>query len=616
MGKNRFRPVLGIDLGTTNSAVARVFEGESEIIELENGEKLLPSVVHVSTEGDIIVGEDAKSALLAMPERTVAEVKRKLGAEEKIELADQELSPTEISALILKKLKESVDKIYGPEVEKEAVVTVPAYFTDQQRKATKKAGELAGFVVERIINEPTAAAMAYGLNKLDQEQHFLVYDLGGGTFDVSIVEMNSGIMEVKASRGDRQLGGSDFDWRLIDYLSQKVIEDVGVDPRDDLQAVARLKDEAEKAKIKLSEQEQVKISISALLVKDDQPVGLEVEISREEFVKLIDDLLLDTLESVKEVLVDAELEKNEVDEILLVGGSTRIPRVVELLTDFFEQEPHYEINPDEAVALGAAVQAGLKSGALGESGLIVTDVAPYSMGVEVLKGWLGLGYRPGGFAKIIERNTTIPVTKTEKFSTSYDNQEAASIKIYQGEGEWVEENHYLGEFLLEDIPENEAGAEEIEVSFNYNLNGILDVRAKLLSTGEEVSITVEDGLDRDSESDYQQSVEELENFFKKAKENREQEETEILGDLFAEEELEDVDFDELVEEIETEEGLIEEAKRLKERVLETFRDDSKKKEELISKLEEAIDGVEYEELEETVDLVFAEIMQQELGGEE
>jgi len=600
MNRTQFRPIVGIDLGTTNSSVARIFEGKAEIIVLNNGSKLLPSVVHVTKNGEIIVGEDAHAALIAMPERTIAEVKRKMGQSEPLTIAGKELLPEEVASIILKELKKYVDQIYGTEGEKEAVITVPAYFTDEQRQATKKAGELAGFVVERIINEPTAAAMAYGLNKLEEEQHFLIYDLGGGTFDVSVVEMNSGILEVKASTGNKELGGSDFDWCLVNYLAERVIAETGIDPRNDSQARARLKSEAEKAKIALSEDLETNVSIPVLLVKDNQPVGLELKLSRDKFMNLIDDLLLTTINSVKKVLEDAELRAEDIDQILMVGGSTRIPRVAELLTDFFKKEPRCEINPDEAVALGAAVQAGLKSGALSDSGLIVTDIAPYSMGIEVLKGWQGLTYRPGGFYPIINRNTTIPVTRTEIFSTTHDNQEKAAIKIYQGEGEWVTENHYLGEFLLEGIQPNMAGVEEIAVTFNYNLNGILDVRAKCVSTEKEMTITVQDALDRNSETAYQESVERLEEFFEEVAED------------------EDIEVEDIDEEIMSFEELIEEAESLKKQAGVLAKDNNKasrlKAEYIILKLDEAIESGEEEELQKAVDLAFEEILNLEKEG--
>ncbi len=613
MSKNRFRPIVGIDLGTTNSSLAVILEGEPSVITLKGeGSPLLPSVVHFSKDGEIIVGGDAKSALVAMPESTVAEVKRKMGESEKVKIADKELLPEEVSSLILKELKKDVDHIYGAEGEKEAVITVPAYFTDQQRQATKRAGELAGFIVERIINEPTAAAMAYGLDKLGDQQHFLIYDLGGGTFDVSLLEMNSGILEVKASAGNNQLGGSDFDLKLLDFFAEKIIDETGSDPRADLRARARLKEEAERVKIELSSKESVELSIDTLMVKDDKPIGFNIKISRKEFVQLIDQLLLATLKSVKSVLEDAELTAEEIDQILLVGGSTRIPRVVEILTNFFGRKPHYEIDPDQAVALGAAVQAGIKSGALDESGLIVTDVAPYSMGIEILKDWNGLVGRPGGFQPIIERNTTIPVTKTEEFTTTYDNQQTVVIKIYQGEGKWVEENHYLGEFMLEGIPAKPAGVERIAVTFNYNLNGILDVRAKSVSTGEEMEITVHDALERNSQDSYQESIERLEDFYQEAVEKKEMEE-DIFPEGFDLEDFEDLeDFD---EQLETVESLIDEAEHLKSRAQQLLQDRKKNKLKLeyhILKLNESIDSKDKEELREAISLAFEEILELEM----
>jgi len=434
--------------------------------------------------------------------------------------------------------------------------------------------------------------------------------------------MNSGILEVKASTGNRQLGGSDFDLKLINYFAEKIIEETGVDPREDIRARARLKEEAEKSKIKLSTQERVEVSIPALMVKDENPIGLHIEISREEFIQLIDDLLSDTINSIKNLLEDAQLTADEIDQVLLVGGSTRIPRVVEILTDFFKKEPHYEIDPDKAVALGAAVQAGVKSGSLSASGLIVTDVAPYSMGIEVLKGWQGLTYRPGGFQVIIERNTTIPVTRTEKFTTTYDDQEAAAIKIYQGEGEWVEENHYLGEFILEGIPANKAGAEEIAVTFNYNLNGILDVTAKSLSTEKEMKITVQDALDRGTKSSYQESVKRLEEFYQEAVEKKELEEDVFLEELensIFEGELDSSDIVELNGGEETLEGLIEEAGLLKNRAEDLLESENNKyrlkAEYVILKLDEAVENNDKEKLKEAVDLAFEEILEMEMGGE-
>jgi molecular chaperone DnaK len=510
-----FRPVVGIDLGTTNSAVAYIHNGCPEIIPSPRGRRITPSVVLIDLLGKVVVGEDARSALIAMPDRTVAAIKRKMGLQEPVALAGQTFLPQEISALILKELKSYVDARFG-EGEKEAVITVPAYFTDEQRRATKQAGELAGFVVERIVNEPTAAALAFGLAHLDEDRHILVYDLGGGTFDVSIVEMMSGVLEVQASTGNSLLGGEDFDWRIVDWLADRVFEEHGIDPRSDLRAKALLKEEAEKIKMRLSDEETATVSLPLVAMKGNDPVGLFVEFGRQQLVALIDDLLQETMACVRRVLQDASLEPGRIDEILLVGGSTKIPRVRDLISGFFGKEPRTDVNPDEAVALGAAVQAGLKAGTLSGSGLVATDVAPFSMGIAVMKEWKGLTVRPGGFHAIIPRNTTIPVTRTDKFYTVSDGQEAASIEIYQGEHEWARHNHRLGEFRLEGIPPNGAGRETIEVTYRYNLNGILEVIARCVSTGKEISVTVQDALNRDSREAFAESAAKLEALYANA----------------------------------------------------------------------------------------------------
>ncbi len=510
-----FRPIVGIDLGTTTSAVAYIHRGKPDIVPAPHNKRIIPSVVLIDLQGNVIVGEDARSALIAMPDRTMAAVKRKMGSSERISLAGQDLLPQEISALILKELKSYVDAHFG-EGEKEAVITVPAYFTDEQRRATKQAGELAGFIVERIINEPTAAALAFGLAHLDEDRHVLVYDLGGGTFDVSVIEMMSGLLEVKASTGNSHLGGEDFDWKIVDWLAERMLEEHGVDPRLDLRAKALLKAEAEKIKITLSSEEAVTIALPLVTVQNNHPVGLHAEFTRAQFIALIDTLLLETLSCVRNVLQDASLKPNDIDEILLVGGSTRIPRIHEIIRDYFDKEPRTDVHPDEAVALGAAVQAGLKSGALAESGLIATDVAPFSMGIAVLKEWKGHNLRPGGFHVILPRNTTIPVTRSDIVYTAADGQTTASIEIYQGEHEWVKHNHQLGEFLLAGIPANQAGAEEIEVTYRYNLNGILEVTAKCVSTSKAMSVTVQDALNRDSQEAFAESAAKLEALFNKS----------------------------------------------------------------------------------------------------
>lgn len=508
---NDFRPIVGIDLGTTNSAVAYIHKGKAKLLSDQDGKTIIPSVVFIDPQGNVVVGENARSALVAMPESTKAAVKREMGRDEPILLSKKAYSPVEVSAFILKKLKESVDAVLG-EGEKEAVITVPAYFTDDQRQATKRAGELAGFVVERIINEPTAAALAFGFENLDEDRHLLVYDLGGGTFDVSIVEMMDGILEVKASSGNSKLGGEDFDWLLVDWMAEAMLNEHGVDPRQDIRGLALLKETAEQVKIQLSTDKQVDIALPVVVMKDEQPLGLYKKITEETFVTLIEPLLQETIEIVSEVLKDAKLSTEDIDDILLVGGSTRIPRVRELAFELFGKSARSDINPDEAVALGAAIQAGIKSGALSDSGLIVTDVSPFSMGVAVLKefGPKRLQVQPGGFHAIIPKNTTIPVTRTERFYTSADNQTTVNIEVYQGEQEWVKDNHFLNEFLLEGLPAGPAGTEAVDVTFRYNLNGILEVTAKSVSSGKQVIVTLEDAIDRSSEEAFQESIERIE----------------------------------------------------------------------------------------------------------
>ncbi|WP_235885895.1 Hsp70 family protein [Paenibacillus cymbidii] len=571
----RFRPIVGIDLGTTNSAVAYIRNGKPEIIASPRGERIIPSVVLIDPQGKVVVGEDARASLVAMPDRTIAAVKRKMGAEERIPLGGQELLPQEISATILRELKRYVDALYG-EGEKEAVITVPAYFTDEQRRATKEAGELAGFVTERIINEPTAAALAFGLANMEEDRHLLVYDLGGGTFDVSIVEMIGGLLEVKASHGNRFLGGEDFDWKLVDWFAERMIAENGVDPREDIRAKALLKQEAERVKKELSAAETVQVSLPLVTVKDNRPIGLQAEVTRSVFLELIEPFLAETMASVDRVIADAELTPQAIDEVLLVGGSTRIPRVGELIRERFGKAPRADIDPDEAVALGAAVQAGLKSGALADSGLVATDVAPFSMGIAVMKEReYGTSMRPGGFSAIIPRNTTIPVTRTERYSTTVPGQQAVSIEIYQGEHEWVRHNHRLGEFLLDGVPANSKHQEAIDVTFRYNLNGILEVTALCVSTGKEMTVTVQDALNRNSPEELAESAERLNRLWQDAA-DEDDESADDAFDFDDEEELDEVPEDwfdglsapESEEDADGEEEpgvLQEEAQRLRER---------------------------------------------------
>lgn len=556
------RPIVGIDLGTTNSSVAYINpKGKPEIIPSFKGEKLIPSVILIDLNGQVVVGQDAKDAVIAMPQRTLTAVKRKMGQSVALSIADKTLLPQEASALILKELKKYVDAALG-EGEKEAVITVPAYFTDEQRRATKQAGEIAGFVVERIINEPTAAALVYGLNNLRKNAHILVYDLGGGTFDVSVVEMMKGILEVKSSAGNNFLGGEDFDWKLVDFLADYMIEKYQVDPREHIQAKSILKSEAEKIKILLSEVEKTEIAIPIVMVQDQKPLGIYTEITREQFEEMIKGMLDETMASVEKALVDAELEASEINHVLLVGGSTAIPRVSQLLEEYFQKPPKKEIHPDEAVALGAAVQAGIKSGALADKQLIATDVAPFAMGVAVLKEWRNFQLKPGGFYEIISRNTTIPVKKTEQFITSYDGQTAVSVEVYQGDQEWVEQNHLLGEFLLDGIPPNAAGNESINITFYYNLNGILEVTAESESTGKQVSVNLQDQLKRDSMDAFMESVAKIEDILEtkvtdlpqddEFDEDLSYEEFDLEPEYFEDEgylDLENADISELIDEL-------------------------------------------------------------------
>lgn len=590
-----FRPIVGIDLGTTNSAVAYIQKGIPTMIPNKDGEAIIPSVVLIDQTGKVIVGDDAQSALIAMPDRTKAAVKREMGQTTKVTISGKAYAPEEVSAFILKSLKEQVDETLG-EGEKEAIITVPAYFTDEQRQATKKAGELAGFFVERIINEPTAAALAYGFQHIDENRHLLVYDLGGGTFDVSVVEMMDGILEVKASAGNNKLGGEDFDWLIVDWFAEAMLAEHGIDPRHDVRGKALLKEEAENTKKTLSMEDSVDISLPVVVMKDEKPIGLYKTITRDDFVSLIAPMLAETIDKVTDVLKEAELTVDQVDDVLLVGGSTRIPRVHELIEQYFGKSPRSDINPDQAVALGAAVQAGLKSGVLSDSGMIVTDVAPFSMGVAVVKESIDHSLRPGGYQAIISRNTTIPVTRTETFYTMSDNQSEVEIEIYQGEHDWVKDNHYLNAFKLEGLPAGPASSEAVEVTFRYNINGILEVTAKSVSTGESMTVTLEDAIDRSSTEAFEQSKGAVEAAYQED-DFEQQDIFELLGD----EEDEDQDEDMIVEE------LLEEAKRWKKRCEAAGKglsgDNKKYVSNLMIDLNEAIETEDVDLLEDTIDEV-------------
>jgi molecular chaperone DnaK len=502
-------PIVGIDLGTTNSAIAMIRDGHPEVVPDQNGTSIVPSVVLVDPNDQIIVGRDARAALVAMPDRTVAAVKRMMGSSEKVRLAGRLWRPEEISAMILRKLRTHVEHLF-PDQEIEAVITVPAYFNEAQRRATKEAGELAGFRVERIINEPTAAALAYGFYNLSGERHLLVYDLGGGTFDVSVIRMTDGVLEVLASTGDRALGGEDFDWRLVDALAAQVIERSGADPRRDIAARATLKEVAEQVKWQLSEKTTAAVSLPVLMMHEGLPVRLETRITRKRFESMILPWLERTMALVDEVVDQAGIAVPDVDELLLVGGSTRIPWVREHLAERFGKPPLTTVDPDLAVALGAAVQAGLKSGQIPEATMVATDVAPFSMGIAVVEpDWLGRPV-PGFFHPIISKNTTIPVARADRFYTVVDDQTEIRVEVYQGENRRVSQNYFLGSFLFQGLPAKPAGQEAIDVTFRYNLNGMLEVKARSVSTDEEMGMVVQDALDRTSPEALEQSREQIE----------------------------------------------------------------------------------------------------------
>jgi molecular chaperone DnaK len=483
-------PVVGIDLGTTNSLVAHLRGDRPEIIPNHAGRRLTPSVVGLDRHDRIHVGDSARSQLVAAPERTVAEVKRLMGTAARIPLGARSYSPQEISGFILKQLKDDAERFVGEPIG-EAVVTVPAYFTDAQRQATKDAGELAGFRVDRIVNEPTAAALAYGLDHLDDEQHVLVYDLGGGTFDVSVLEMFAGVLEVKASAGNNHLGGGDFDRAVAAWLAAELERVHGVDVRGDAQARVRLQAAAEQAKIELSTREATEIVLPAIAFAHGEPLALELELTRAQLEALVGPLVRSTLQPIERALADARLGRERITDVVLVGGSSRMPLVQRLLAEAFGQEPRRGVHPDEAIALGAAVQAGLKSGALStERGIMITDVSPFTLGVEVV-GHGGATRLGGVFSPIIPRNSTVPVSRTEVYSTTGEGQRAVDIKVYQGESRLTRDNTFLDCYTIEGIPPAPAGHEKVAITFTYDVNGILNVKTRIVSTGKEALLVVD-----------------------------------------------------------------------------------------------------------------------------
>ena len=500
--------VIGIDLGTTNSCVAVIEGGEPVVIPNAEGDRTTPSVVGFSKTGERLAGQVAKRQAITNPDRTIASIKRSMGTDYKVDIDGKKYTPQEISAMVLAKLKADAEAYLGGPVT-EAVITVPAYFTDAQRQATKDAGKIAGLEVKRIINEPTAAALAYGIDK-ENEQKILVYDLGGGTFDVSVIEMGDGVQEVLATAGNNNLGGDDFDQRIIDWLADNFKKEQGIDLKADKMAAQRLKEAAEKAKIELSGVTNATISLPFITADATGPKHLETTLSRAKFNELTADLVEATMQPLRQALSDAGLTASELDKILLVGGSTRIPAVQEAVKKFTGKEPFKGINPDECVAIGAALQAGVLGGEV--KGLLLLDVTPLSLGIETM-GNIN--------TKIIERNTTIPTKKSQIFSTAVDNQPSVEIHVLQGEREFAKDNKTLGVFHLDGILPARRGVPQIEVTFDIDANGIVHVSAKDLGTGKEQNITITSSTNM-SKEDIEKAVKEAEQFAEEDKKRKEE----------------------------------------------------------------------------------------------
>jgi molecular chaperone DnaK len=501
--------VIGIDLGTTNSCVAVLEGGEPKVIVNKEGSRTTPSVVHIKKDGERVVGAAAKRQLVTAPDRTVASIKRMMGRDHKSTIDGKNYMPQEISAMILQKLKRDAEDYLGEKVT-QAVITVPAYFEDAQRQATKDAGKIAGLEVLRIINEPTAAALAYGLDKAEKDQTILVFDLGGGTFDVSILELGDGVFEVKATSGNNYLGGDDFDNRVVDWLAEEFKKENGIDLKADPRALSRLKEAAEKAKIELSTTSNTDINLPFITADENGPKHMDVTLSRSKFEELIHDLVEKTVGPTRQAMNDAGVTGDDIDQVILVGGSTRVPAVLELVKKLTGKEPNKSVNPDEVVAIGAAIQAGVLGGEVKD--ILLLDVTPLTLGIETLGGV---------FTKMIPRNTTIPTKKTETFTTAADNQTEVEVHVLQGEREMAGYNKSIGRFHLQGIPPAPRGIPKIEVTFDIDANGIVNVTARDTATGKEQKITIT-GATSLEEGEIDRMVDEAERYAEDDKAKREE----------------------------------------------------------------------------------------------